>query len=454
MSVFSLDWFRSEKKKEMNNLLIEEQRLWNEKLRREVKPIETNDITSERPFKSLKLVNTILTVTLNDGSIISKTDATPDMFKNVRNSKTEREILILMGSREGMEEKEQQKKETEKVITIINGMKKLYKLKDFEVKDNVVYLKGISRSVPALLIKEFAKIADRIPSYADINKDEEYLSLKRFFMWCCLNPRAEVADKLYDFLQKNGMRITRQGFFVALRNVVEVKGNGDTEIVKFISNAYNKVKAVWKKKPEDFRIVDVGNEYKLEKVSNINPEGPIVGNLDTLYVYLPNMRENRFTDSWTHTFDIRIGKVVTMPMDKCNWSTQDCAAAGLHFSGHTAPYVLCGDTSIFMLINPMKVVGIGEEKGRCYEYLPFMTTNVEEASEIMRSEDYDFLQMDEDYTIHELEGLEKKVKAGFTSETKKHQFNLPNLSSLEMSNIITSLDEMKKEISKRVTSIS
>jgi hypothetical protein len=76
-----------------------------------------------------------------------------------------------------------------------------------------------------------------------IQKDEEYQALKRFFMWCCLNPRAEVADKLYNFLRKNSFSITKQGFFVALRNVVTL--HGSTELVQFISNAYNKTKAVW-----------------------------------------------------------------------------------------------------------------------------------------------------------------------------------------------------------------
>ena len=52
----------------------------------------------------------------------------------------------------------------------------------------------------------------------------------------------------------------------------------------------------------------------------------------------------------------------------------------------------------------MKVVGIGKEKGRCYEYLPFMTTSVEEADKIMNAGDFDFLQLDEQYAIDELKG--------------------------------------------------
>ena len=55
--------------------------------------------------------------------------------------------------------------------------------------------------------------------------------------------------------------------------------------------------------------------------------------------------------------------------------------------------MLCGDTTVFTLHNPMKVVGIGQEKGRCWEYLPFMTSSVSEAEEIMMSEDFDFLEL-------------------------------------------------------------
>ena len=142
-----------------------------------------------------------------------------------------------------------------------------------------------------------------------------------------------------------------------------------------------------------------------------------------------------------------------MPIDECNWSTQDCATAGLHFAGHTAPYVLCGDTTVFTLHNPMKVVGIGEEKGRCYEYLPFMTTNIEEADEIMNSRDFDFLQLDEAYAINELQSLEDKVKAGFVAEAKKYDFNLPHISAAEIKNIVASLEDMRGEIANRVNHI-
>jgi hypothetical protein len=142
-----------------------------------------------------------------------------------------------------------------------------------------------------------------------------------------------------------------------------------------------------------------------------------------------------------------------MPPEECSWSTADCAHKGLHFAGHTAPYVLCGDTTVFTLHNPMKVVGIGEEKGRCYEYLPFMITNIQEADEIMSSRSFDFLQLDETYAIDQLSQLEEKAKEGFSKEMRKYSFNIPSMSYNQMVNIVSSLEEMKNEINKRVQNL-
>jgi hypothetical protein len=312
-------------------------------------------------------------------------------------------------------------------------------------------------------------------------------------MWCCLNPRAEVANDLYDFLNKNSFRITKQGFFVALRNVVTL--HGGTELVEFISNAYNKVKAVWKKSPDDYTIFLENGEYKLvhrenlykmqivecddcggdgeyldeyqniyvtcgscegegqyEMAVSIN-HGEIIGGLTELYLDLPNRAENRFTDAHTRTFDIRIGRVVNMPPEECNWNTADCGHAGLHFTADHINYVGCGDTSVLILINPMKVVGIGEHKGRCYEYLPIMTVPTEESTTILHDLDFDTLELDEDYAIRELQNLADKAKEGFVTEASKHQFNIPAMTYVQIENIVASLDEMRNSISKRVVNL-
>lgn len=448
----SLGWFKSKKQEEFADLQIEEQKLkvglLQRKLQKDEEVIEKK--TEERPFKSTKLVNNVLTVVFNDGTVVVKTNSNPDEFEAIRKSKNESEILKIVDSGKKSEEEITEKK-------IIEGVDILSQSVDFEVKDNSVYLRGMTRTIPPLLVTKFSEVVSKYSDNDSLQKDEEYQGLKRFFMWCCLNPRAEVADKLYDFLSRNSFRITKQGFFAALRNVVTVttEEGSNTALVDFISNAYNKVKAVWKKKPENYDVwVEDDGSYSLYK-TGLKGDGiaSLDGNLKDLYLDLPNMKENRFTDAYTHTFDIRVGKLVQMDPAKCSWSTVDCAEAGLHFTSDEIHYVGCGDTSVLILINPMKVVGIGTSKGRCYEYLPIMTVPREEATVLLHDLEFDTLELDEDYAIHELEGLSDKVRKGFVAETSKYTFNLPSVSTSEIESIVSQLEKMKNEISKRVSKI-
>jgi len=415
-----------------------------------------------KPYLTVKLVNDALTVVLKDGSILNKPNATAEHYQRALVSKSREELINVIEDRVVVQEKVDEVREMHRVEGIKKGFELFGKLKDFKVEEHHVYLSGTSRTIPPLLVDKFLEVIGKhhsVNTTTDLEQqladDVEYQSLKNFFMWCCLNPRAEVADQLYRFLTDNSFRITKQGFFVALRNVVTVTPGEDNTLVQFVSNAYNKVKAVWKKNPVDFNIVKKDNgDLILESHNNITKaKGTVVGSLSDLYKSLPEMKENRFTDAHTRTFDIRVGRPVNMPMNECNWSTADCAHAGLHFTADQIHYVGCGDTSVLVLINPMKVVGIGAHKGRCYEYLPIMTVPRHEATKILHDISFDTLELDEDYAIRELESLEEKAKAGFTAETGKYNFNLPNISTVEINNIVNSLNEMKAFITNRVSVI-
>jgi hypothetical protein len=521
MGQFSLGWFKSSKQKELQELLLEEQRIKNELLRKELftaaapvyEPAKTSSTSNVEitqiglpecvvrvtPYLNVKLVNDVLTIVLNDGSIISKPNATAEDFNKVRISTCEDQLFTIVGSAEIVEEKRLRELELERLRNIKAGINRLGELYDFTVDGDSVYLTGIQRSLPQLMVEKFTEIVGKYTDpngytlQSKLNQDDEYQSLKRFFMWCCLNPRAEVAHELYRFLTENSFRITKQGFFVALRNVVTL--HGSNELVQFVSNTYNKVKAVWKKSPDNYHVFLENGEYVLVHIDDMYEEiidecdvcegtgeyydyeeeyteecyycdgvgeitatiakqkGQDLGTLTALYLDLPNRAENRFTDDWTKTFDIRIGKPVTMPMSDCNWSTQDCAAAGLHFTADQIHYVGCGDQSVLVLINPMKVVGIGEHKGRCYEYLPIMTVPREEATSILHDLDFDTLALDEHYVVSELENLTETVQSNFAAETQKYSFNLPHISSAEVDRIIMSLDDMKDALSSRVSEV-
>jgi hypothetical protein len=497
MSKFlSLEWFKNKVDHSIERVI---ERKLNSIAEQEDEFIETS--SSEKPFMSIKLVNDMLTVVMHDGSIITKNDATETDFANANLSTSISELYSIVSDSNVLQEKIDEEKEVKRLKALKEGLEILKETDEFLVEDNTVYFKGISRSLPQLLVEELIDVVSDAKSLnIPLNEHEEYTSLKRFFMWCALNPRAEVAHELYRFLKENSFRITKQGFFVALRNVVTL--HGSPELVHFISNTYNKVKAVWKKNPDDYTVFLENGEYKLVHEDKLYKEevgtstlceacngegfyydwddeeieceecggtgeveeyeyttktkidhGQEIGKLTELYLDLPNRAENRFTDDWTKTFDIRVGKVVQMPKENCNWSTQDCAAAGLHFTADQIHYVGCGDQSVLVLINPMKVVGIGAHKGRCYEYLPIMTVPREEATTILHDNMFDTLQLDEDYAIRELENLEAKVQEGFVTESKKYEFNLPNISSKDIRYIVGGLENMKAEISKRVVSV-
>ena len=540
MGLFSLNWFKSQKEKELEELRheirVKELEKTLERMNEKEKPFNYtststasgmwaptigipagessyqtyNSVPVSKPYSNIKMVNDVLTVVLNDGSIITKSNANAEDFTKARECRTEACLLSLVGSAEILKEKKEAEAAYEKAKNIQRGADYLSKFKDFEMKHGSLYLKGINRSIPPLMVEKFLEIMGEYSYNGEANieeidymvqEDDEYQGLKRFFMWCCLNPRAEVADKLYNFLVNNSFRITKQGFFVALRNVVTV--HGSNELVHFVSNAYNKVKAVWKKSPNDYTVFFQSGEYKMVHKSifeELNPctfcdgtgtvpceadeydededcygedscdcpecygsgtvhaydkanYGEEIGNLTELYLDLPNRAENRFTDAHTGTFDIRIGRAVSMDPGKCRWNTDDCGAEGLHFTSDEINYVGCGDTSVIVLINPMKVVGIGQSKGRCWEYLPIMTVPRDEVTEILHDLEFDTLELDESYAIRELENLAEKAKEGFTAEAKKYDFNLPALSTVEVLSIVKSLDEIKQEISKRIVNI-
>lgn len=66
-------------------------------------------VPSPKPYLNIKIVNDILTIVLNDGSIITKSNATSEDFNKARDCKTEACLLNLVGSPEVQEQKEKLK---------------------------------------------------------------------------------------------------------------------------------------------------------------------------------------------------------------------------------------------------------------------------------------------------------------------------------------------------------
>lgn len=431
-------------------------------------PIEEVTPTGS-PRRYVNLSDNTLTVILASGEGLTTNQGTKEMYRKVLECTTEEEIRIIMipnylemkareeQERKFKEERERKQRELEEKQRLKNeklraSFETLLATGDFEVIDDSVYAKGIARSLPPLLLEKFGEIAHNRESV-------EYTSLLRFWYWCCLNPRAQVANLLYGFLQKNCLRLNPQGFFYALRNVVTVKGV-DTSLVQFVSSSYNHIKAVWKKKPINYEVFkDKNDKYMFAKIKDkddhsMTLDNTYIGNLAELYKDLPNMDQNRYTDNYTGTFDIRVGKVVTMPPEECNWSVAECGTAGLHFTLDEINYVGCGDTSVMILINPMKVVGIGTQKGRCWEYFPIMTVPRTEVTQLLHDKDFDTLQLDEVYAQHEIDELERKVKSGFTKENQKYRYADTKVTDKEAEVVVDLLSKIRQEIGNKVVEVS
>lgn len=458
MSLFSLKWFRSNNQEKLEKLELE-------KKEKEVELLNLQLKESKKLYKVLSLVNNNLTVVLQDGSIISKSNATENDVQEIKLATSESEILRIVKDVNIQQEKVTEKLTREEVDMYSEGFALFQYLDDFYTEKNTVYLSGTNRSLPELLVKKFIKIIDKYKNcpleYLQdaLDNDEEYLSHKKFFMWCCLNPNAQSAEDLYGFLEKHNMKIDRHGNFYAYRRVRTV-GNDSKELVDFISNAYNKIKAVWKKSPKKFKVVTIpdSKEFKLKEWDfNVeNTEYICLGDLEYLYLNLPNMKENRYTSAHTGKEDYRVGNVISMPRNEGDDDNSISCSMGFHAASKEYDYSGFGDQDILVIINPMDVLAVPKgEVGKLRTCRWFFAMTLEKDERyILDEEDFNVLELGDIYNEKCFEDIEEHVKNGFTEEVKRHTFTLPTLSSKELSRIINSLEEMSNVINNRVVDLN
>ena len=459
MSLFSLKWFRSNNQEKLEKLELE-------KKEKELELLNLQLKESKKLYKMLSLVNNNLTIVLQDGSIISKSNATENDVQEIKLATTESEILRIVKDVNIQQEKITEELTREDIEMYSEGFELFKYLDDFYTEGNTVYLSGTNRSLPDLLVKKFIEIITRVDKVFSeeslqekLNKNEEYLSHKKFFMWCCLNPNAQSAEDLYGFLEKHNMKIDRHGNFYAYRRVKTV-GNDSKELVDFISNTYNKIKAVWKKSPKKFKVVTVPGSKKYElKQSDFNVENTeyvCLGDLEYLYLNLPNMKENRYTSAHTGEEDYRVGNVISMPRNEGDDNNSVSCSMGFHAASKEYDYSGFGDQDILVIINPMHVLAVpkGEiGKLRTCKWFFAMTLEKDERY-ILDEEDFNVLELGDIYNEKCFEDIEEHVKNGFTEEVKRHTFTLPTLSSKELSLIINSLEEISNVINNRVVDLN
>lgn len=457
-NLFNMSWFKTKKQEELLALKIEAQGIKNEILEQQLAEVVNSTSNNiNKLYKKIKFVNNVLTVVLEDGSIISKPQATADDFNNVRNASSEAEMILLLYGREIVEERKKEKAEEVKQERLYKGAEFITTFPDFEMKEECVYMNGIERSLPPLLVERFAEI---IGKYAgkwrgwenDLLEDVEYTSLKKFWLKCCLNVNSQSAEDLYTFLTTHNLKIDRHGNFFAYRRVQSV-GRADNDLVDAISNAYNKVKAVWKKKTEDYEMyMDENDEYKITD-KWFSPSDPgYIGNLKELYLNLPDMAENRYTDAHTGTMDYRVGEIASIPRNECDENNTINCSRGMHGASKEYSYEGFGDTDVLMIINPMDAVAVPiNEIGKLRICRWFFAMTLEYGERyILDEEDFDVTELGDIFEEKCLEGMEQYVHKSFAEEVKRHTFTIPQMSDKQIRSIVHTLEEMKNAINSRV----
>jgi len=307
-----------------------------------------------------------------------------------------------------------------------------------------------SRSLPSLLVEQFILLFDKYKG-SFVTETEEYQSLKKFWLKCCLNPNAQSAEDLYTFLSNHQFKIDKHGNFYAYRRVVS-KGTGNQKLIEFVSNTYTKVKAVWKKKPSDYVVLNRPiTGYIFSKIGT-EVEGEIVGNLEKLYLDLPNMQEKAYTSAHTGREDYRVGEVVSMPRQNGDDNNNISCSKGFHAASKAYDYSGFGDTPILVIINPMDVLAVPlNEVGKLRTSRWFFAATLDKDEQyILDDEEFDVTDLGDVFEEKCLSDIENYVKNSFAEEVQRHTFSIPKISAGEITSAIHTLEKMKAAISGRV----
>lgn len=197
-----------------------------------------------------------------------------------------------------------------------------------------------------------------IEKSGDKHELQKYIN---FWRLISLNPDSRVRDNIFWFIRRWNMQISQAGFIICYRNV-DIKNCGkftDEQIEALIESYYL-------------------NKY-LHKIDPASLASPLEGytSLEEAYNKVVNEQQNStvYTDHYTHSFNIQIGKPVTMDRLKCNSNQEISCSNGLHVGAKGwLRNNYYGEVTLQVLVNPANIVAVPTidqyGKMRTCEYLP------------------------------------------------------------------------------------
>ena len=385
--------------------------------------------------------NNSLTVILNDGTILSKEGASveliSDIFSNQNNEEYVKSLLVPK-----LAKKMEEAKEKNDILDFIQ-----HKSKILSKEGASIYMKKVSElSIPEDLILAIVE--------AEKNDDKDLLeSYINFWTLASLNPDSRARTNLFWFLNRYGMKISKSGLFVAYR-AVEIKQKGSdisVSMSKVISEKYFHIKTKLKKSPKNYYLgKDSDGEWKhaiaTDRLDSVYSNKTIA----ELYNDLSDTEApdtTIYTDQFTKTMEIVIGKPVFMDRNKCDATQENTCSRGLHVAGKDwlKNNSYFGKVKLMVLVNPADVVAVPPRddygKMRTCAYYPVKVV--------------EFDGDDLDNTVDD--GFEDDFMNMITydgninnEEVETYHINIPNIPELNSSNINNRLSEMRSKINKNV----
>lgn len=301
-------------------------------------------------------------VILSNGNVLSGV-VEKEIYDKIKDCNNELLIMHLLSPSKEIEQLEINfENEVQEIIAPIVHI--LSTNDNFEIEGDKVYLKGIkSIAIPSSIVAEFIRLQENLGAVKADNSnlekitlyEEEFNALLMFTLKLLLNPIENSRKDCLEYVKKYNIKLTNTGNMIMYRRIVSVD-NSDKNLIDFVSKQYLKVKS-WKKKVSNYDVFKKDENYFISTKSPDEVDYDIYeGNLDRLYNNLSELKENRYTDDYTKSYDIRIGEVYKIREEDIDINKHGSCGGALHIAdGRVFNYNGFGDTPVVTLTDPRHI---------------------------------------------------------------------------------------------------
>lgn len=417
----------------INFLLGKKQELDEEKIKLQaenslLKEVFTKfDVEEVKPCRNKTVYNVAngsIQVITCEGSVYNGFNVASEIVELLKTADEPTIIQLLTPKVETVNVEQNNVEEQEKEL-VSNFLDIFDSVEDFEVVGKSLFFKNIrSVEIPSLIVARFVELIEKHRDPVDeqiqtgyLQEDEEYQSLKAFTLKLLLNPIQESREDCLTYVRNFNIKLTTTGNMIMYRRIV-AKNSSNKDLVEFVSKQYLKIKS-WKKSCKDYLVhYDGSSNYSLMKVDKtINWEDikhAFVGNLDELYNNLDKMQENRYTDDYTKSYDIRIGATYKIREKDIDINKNGSCGGALHVAdGKKFNYSGFGNTPVVCLISPQHVYkldsGCSGKIGVKQMFIAAVTTQDEEGN-YEDIDNQDLVNFDELYHNESIEELTQALQ--------------------------------------------